>query len=67
MSETLRFKVFCIEQYKVAHHIKGSDAIKMFKQYGVLDYIESFFDVLHSYGGQYLVQDIDTFIQSRQS
>ena len=37
-----------------------------FTQYGVLEYISAFFDVLCSYGGKYIVQDIDTFIESRQ-
>jgi hypothetical protein len=66
MSETTRFKVFCLEQYKNEHGLKGRDAILLFKQYGVLDYIGAFFDILHSYGGKYIVQDIDLFIQSRR-
>ncbi len=66
MSEQLRFKVFCVEEYKTAHGLKGRDAVRLFRQYGVLDYIGEFFDILHSYGGNYIVQDIDQFIQSRQ-
>ena len=66
MSETIRFKVFCLEQFKNAHSLSGRDAMEQFKQYGVLEYINSFFDVLHSYGGKYIVQDIDMFIESRQ-
>ena len=66
MSETMRFKVFCVEQYKSEHGIPGNEALHLFRQYGVLDYISSFFDDLHSFGGKYLVQDIDLFIQSRQ-
>ena len=66
MSETTRFKVFCLEQYKNAHNLSGKDTIEQFKQYGVLEYIGSFFDVLHSHGGKYIVQDIDMFIESRQ-
>jgi hypothetical protein len=66
MSNTVRFKVFCLEQYKNAHGLKGGEAMRLFRQYGVLDYIDAFFDILHSYGGKYLVQDIDSFIQSRR-
>jgi len=66
MSETTRFKVFCLEQYKNEHCLSGRDAIDRFVQYGVLEYINSFFDVLHSYGGKYIVRDIDMFIESRQ-
>lgn len=66
MSQTLQFKVFCVEQYKNAHHISGSQAIQDFKTYGVFDYIGAFYDVLHSTGGKYIVEDIDMFIAARQ-
>ena len=46
--------------------MSGRDAIEQFVQYGVLEYISSFFDVLHSYGGKYIVRDIDMFIESRK-
>jgi len=66
MSDTTRFKVFCLEQYKSAHSLSGRDTMERFKQYGVLKYISSYYDVLHSHGSKYLVQDIDMFIESRQ-
>ena len=66
MSETIRFKVFCLEQYKNEHNLNGRETIALFNRYGVLDYINSFFDVLHSYGSQYIVQDIDMFIEARR-
>ena len=66
MSQTMQFKVFCIEQYKNEHNLTGAEAVKKFKEYGVFDYLESFFDVLHSTGAKYLVEDIDMFIAARQ-
>jgi hypothetical protein len=66
MTETAHFKIFCLECYKNAHRMKGRDAFNLFKQYGVLEYIGSFYDVLHSYGHQYIVQDIDEFIAVRR-
>jgi hypothetical protein len=66
MSETAQFKVFCLERYKSEHHLKGREAFRLFKEYGVLDYLGSFYDVLHTFGHQYLVQDIDLFIKARQ-
>jgi hypothetical protein len=66
MSETLKFKVYCTEQYKTMHDLKGRDVIRLFKQYGVLDYLNEFYDVLHTYGYQYIVNDIDSFIQARK-
>jgi len=66
MSNTAHFKVFCLERYKSEHNMKGKDAFLLFKKYGVLDYLGEFFDELHSYGHQYLVQDIDEFIEVRR-
>jgi len=66
MTETASFKVFCLECYKNTHGMKGRDAFNLFKQYGVLDYIGSFYKVLHGYGHQCIVQDIDEFIATRR-
>jgi len=67
MSKTAHFKVFCIERYKSEHHIKGKEAFLIFKEYGVLDYLTSFYDVLHTFGDKYIVADIDEFIAARQT
>lgn len=66
MSQTLQFKVFCIEQYKNKHNMTGAEAMKRFKEYGVFDYLGSFYDVLHSTGAKHIVEDIDMFIAARQ-
>ena len=65
MAEIIKFKVFCLEQYKNKHNMDGKDTLNLFKKYGVLEYLGAFYDVLHSYGAGYLVQDIDEFIRVR--
>ena len=67
MSDTAHFKVFCLERYKSEHHMKGNEVFRLFKEYGVLDYLTSFYDVLHSFGDKYLVSDIDSFIAARRT
>jgi hypothetical protein len=67
MSKTAHFKVFCLERYKSEHHINGKEAFHIFKEYGVLDYLTSFYDVLHTFGDKYIVADIDEFIATRQT
>ena len=67
MPEVVNFKVFCLERYKSAHNMTGKDAFRLFKEYGVLEYISSFYDVLHTFGDSYIVQDIDLFIEARQA
>ncbi len=66
MSDIAQFKVFCLERYKSEHQLKGNDAFRLFKEYGVLDYIGSFYDVLHTFGERYIVADIDEFIAARR-
>lgn len=66
MSKTVEFKVFCLEAYKNAHQLNGAAVLELFKKNGVFDYISSFYDVLHSTGQQYIVDDIDLYIRARQ-
>ena len=66
MSKTLEFKIFCLESYKTAHNMNGVSVLDVFNKYSVFDYIEAFYDVLHSTGQQYIVEDIDLFMKARQ-
>jgi len=66
MPEVVRFKAFCIERYKHEYKMNGKDTLRLFNQYGVMDYIGSFYDVLHTFGDKYIVSDIDEFIAARQ-
>jgi len=65
MPEIVKFKAFCIERYRYEHNLNGKEAIKLFMLYGVFNYISSFYDVLHSFGDKYIVQDIDRYIAVR--
>ena len=67
MSETLEFKAFCFEAYRAEKKLTGRETINLFKQYGVLDYLGTCFDVLHTTGRAYIVEDIDLFIQARKN
>ena len=67
MSNTVHFKVFCLERYKSEHRLTGNEAFWLFKEYGVLDYLSSFYDVLHTFGEKYIVSDIDEYIASRRA
>lgn len=60
------FISFCIEQYKTAKGISGEEAMRTLSHYGVLEYLEECFDVLHTQGHQWLLADIDEFIANRK-
>jgi hypothetical protein len=66
MEEVVRFKAFCLERYKHMRQMKGIEAFRLFKEYGVLDYLDEFYDVLHTFGDRYIVADIDEFIEARR-
>jgi hypothetical protein len=66
MPEIVKFKAFCLERYKYEHNLSGKETIHRFKEYEVMDYIGSFYDVIHTFGDNYIVEDIDLFIRTRQ-
>lgn len=47
--------------------MSGREAMSLFKKYGVLNYLETCFDVLHTVGRDYIVEDIDIFIDARKN
>lgn len=66
-SKTLEFKAFCFEAYRADKRITGRETIELFKKYGVFDYLDVCFDVLHTTGRSYIVEDIDIFINARKN
>ena len=60
------FLSFCIEQYKEAKHLSGAETAKIFSMYGVLGYLEQHFEPLHSQSRQWILEDIDEFINLRK-
>lgn len=60
------FISFCIEQYKNAKGLTGEQAMSELANYGVLDYLEEHFDVLHTQSHQWILEDIDEFIRIRK-
>lgn len=60
------FLSFCIEQYKNIHHMSGEEVVALFDCYGVLPYLEENFEVLHTQGHRWLVEEIDEFIDNRK-
>jgi len=66
MSAEGKFLVFCFEMYRAAKSMTGKQVVELFKQYGVTDYVLSCYEALHTTGTNYIVEDIDLFIESRQ-
>lgn len=60
------FLSFCIEQYKKTKNLSGQEVVELFNQFGVLDYLEDNFEPLHSQSSQWIIEDIEEFINLRK-
>ena len=67
MSKTLQFKAFCFEMYKAEKGLTGIITQELFEKYKVFEYLDTFYGVLHTTGHRYIINDIDSFIDSRKN
>lgn len=66
MSREGNFLIYCVERYKNAKKLTGKQVSELFNKYRVWDYIYSCFEALHTTGDNYIVEDIDLYIEARQ-
>ena len=67
MSRQGEFMIYCIEQYKSSKKLTGKQVADLFSRYSVWDYIYSCYEALHTTGANYIVADIDSYIEERQT
>ena len=60
------FVPFCIEQYAKAKNMSTEDVVNLFEQYGIAEHFCEFYEVLHTQGGQWLIEEIDKMINERR-
>ena len=65
MTKEGKFLIFCIEQYKSAKKLNGKQVIELFRRYRIFEYIVSCFEALHTTGTNYIIEDIDLYIEAR--
>ena len=58
---------FCIEEYGAAKGMSGEQVLDLFSKYGLVDYLSEFYDVLHTQGRQWLIEEIDEYIEIRRN
>lgn len=61
------FLSFCMEQYKNKHQMSGEEIATLFEQYGVLSYLKDNFEVLHTQGHRWLMEEIDELIDKQKN
>lgn len=62
LNKVQQFQLFCLESYRTQHEISGMNALNQFKQFKVLDYLASAYDVLHTQGKNYILADINEYL-----
>ncbi len=64
--EVFEFYTYCLENYATNMHISGMQAWVRFKEMQVDDYIIQNYDLLHTQGIDYILDDIGRFINRRK-
>lgn len=63
MSKEGKFLAYCIEKYKFAKKLTGKQVAELFSNYDVWNYLYSCYEALHTTGDNYIINDIDSYIQ----
>jgi hypothetical protein len=63
-SKKYKFIIFCLEHYRNFRHITAMQALSLFSLTGVFHYLSDGYDVLHTQSRDYIVTDIDNFINN---
>ncbi|SFC99287.1 DUF3791 domain-containing protein [Clostridium uliginosum] len=59
------FASFCIENFKIKHSMSGKDVANLFKVSGVIEFIINGYDMLHTQGKEYILEEIEIFLRNR--
>ena len=58
-ADILSFVAFCIESYKNKHGLTGEDVSKLFDRHEIKQYLSDYFDVLHTQGMPWILEEIE--------
>ena len=64
--EEFEFYTYCLEKYAQAKGLTGLQALALFKRFRADDFLIDRYDLLHTQGTGYVIDEIDRFIQRRK-
>ena len=64
--EVFEFYTYCLEKYALSKGLAGLQAFALLKRYGADDYLIDHYDLLHTQGTGYVIDELDRFIQRRK-
>ncbi|MGL4944281.1 MAG: DUF3791 domain-containing protein [Thermoguttaceae bacterium] len=56
------FELFCLEQYRAKKNLNGLQALTIFETHDIFDFLEQSYEVLHTQGMGYILQEIEDII-----
>ena len=65
-TNTLLFKMFCMENYRAKHDISAGEVLLLFFGYDVFAFLEKSFEMLHTQGTDYILDTISTYIKNKK-
>ena len=64
--DVFEFYTYCLENYAIRKQMSGMRAWVLFKESGVDEYVIDNYDLLHTQGLEYVLDDIQRFINRRK-
>lgn len=64
--DIMYFVCFCIEQYKKYKNMEGREVSVLFNEKGVTKYLADNFEVLHTQSRQWLIEEIDEYLENQK-
>lgn len=63
--QIIEFVSFCIENFKVVYKMPGKEVANLFNEKGVIEFLISDYDILHTQGKEYILEQIARFLEKR--
>lgn len=56
------FIAFCVEIYKNAHSVAGTEVSEIFARHNIMEYLEENYEILHTQSPDWILSEIDEII-----
>jgi hypothetical protein len=62
-----QFIIFCTENYRITRQLEGSEVVALFQKYHVYDFLTQNYEIMHTQGEHYILEEIEIFIKNQQN
>ena len=59
--------IFCIERYSIKQGKNPLEVYSLFERKEVTDYLKGNFDILHTQGEEYILEEIELYLKKRRN